>query len=227
VNAALGPMFAFVLESMVMDVYSSVKAITDPGVHSYVKSLVNGPDIEAAYVAWLEFMDVVNANQVATEAASFASTPGTATIGEATKKHSAESYPFLNDVDWLSSIYLKLLPGAAVGKTPKAVDKATVMGSAMDRDLPKAAAEAHHKASCSIDANGVTSAADYEAVNAALGRAVASVPKSIVMDVYDAFAGIVDSSIPNNICSSVDPLNAHAATIFVYDLKVVVQASLQ
>merc|ERR1712151_353309 len=53
---------------------------------------------------------------------------------------------------------------------------------------------------------GVTSAADYEAVNAALGRVVASVPTSKVMDVYNAFAKIVGGTVPNKLFSTVDPL---------------------
>eukprot|EP00494_Astrolonche_serrata_P012611 UN12715 len=72
------------------------------------------------------------------------------------------------------------------------------MGSAIDGNLLKAAAEAHHKAIGSIDAQGVTSAADYEALNAALGRVIASVPASKVMDVYNSFSGVVGSQIPNN-----------------------------
>merc|ERR1711862_633611 len=45
------------------------------------------------------------------------------------------------------------------------VDKMIVMGASMDGKLLKEAAAAHHKAIGSIDAKGVTSAADYEAVN--------------------------------------------------------------
>jgi len=59
----------------------------------------------------------------------------------------------------------------------------------MDGNL-KATAEAHHKAIGSIDAIGVTSAADYEALNMTLGRTIASVPASKVMDVYKAFSGV-------------------------------------
>merc|ERR1712107_666569 len=103
-------------------------------------------------------------------------------IGEAAKKLSDASYPFLKEVDWTSDLYIKPLPGASASQALKAIDKAIVMGSAMDGNLLKAAAEAHHKAIGSIDANGVTSAADYEAVNAALGRVIASVPKNTVMD---------------------------------------------
>jgi len=66
-----------------------------------------------------------------------------------------------------------------------------VLGSAKDGNLLKAAAVAHHKAACSTDAKGITSAADFDAVSAALGRAVASAPISKVVDVYNAFASVV------------------------------------
>ena len=51
----------------------------------------------------------------------------------------------------------------------KAIDKMIEMGAAADPKLLKAAAEAHHKAIGSISGpNGVTSRADWDAVNAAL-----------------------------------------------------------
>ena len=50
------------------------------------------------------------------------------------------------------------------------MDKMIVMGAAMDSAALKAGAEAHHKAIGSIDAKGVTTLADYEAVNAAIGH---------------------------------------------------------
>merc|ERR1712137_466542 len=108
------------------------------------------------------FKDVVKKNQVASAGAS-AAVPSGDKIGEAAKKLSDASYPFLKEVDWTSDLYIKPLPGVSASQALKAVDKAIVMGSA-------------------IDGNGVTSAADYEAVNAALGRVVASVPTSKVMD---------------------------------------------
>merc|ERR1712084_119078 len=114
------------------------------------------------------FKDVVKKNQVASAGAP-ATVPSGDKIGEAAKKLSDASYPFLKDVDWTSDLFLKPLPGASATQALKAVDKA--IGS--------------------IDAKGVTSAADYEAVNAALGRVIASVPTSKVMDVYNAFAKIV------------------------------------
>merc|ERR1712187_252795 len=133
-----------------------------------------------------------------------ASAPSGDKIGEAAKKLSDASYPFLKEVDWTSDLYIKALPGASASQALKAIDKAIVMGSAMDGNLLKAAAEAHHKAIGSINEKGVTSAADYEAVNAALGRAIASVPTSKVMDVYNACSGLMNPSGPSKLFSSVN-----------------------
>ena len=200
VNAAFGRVVASVPKAKIMAVYDSVKAITDPGVPAYMKSLVNGPDAENAYQGFLEFKDVVEKNQVATASAP-AVVPSGDKIGEAAKALSDASYPFIKDIDWLSDIYLKPLPGKTAPETLKAIDKMIAMGAKMDGNLLKAAAEAHHKAIGSIDAKGVTSAADYEAVHAAIGRLVASVPKTTVMDVYNSMAGVVDSTVTNNMFS--------------------------
>lgn len=225
VNAALGRVFASVPESAVMDVYDSVGKITDAGVPAYLKSKVNGADADRAYSAFLEFKDVVKANQVASATAAPVPTADGDKIGTAAKELAAQSYPFIKSVDWTSDLYLKPLPGTSAGKALKAVDKAIVLGSAMDGNLLKAAASAHHQAIGSIDGNGVTAAADYEAVTAALGRAIASAPASKVMDVYNAFAGIVGSSVPNKVFSTVDPLAANAAAKAFYEFGDVVKAS--
>ncbi|CAL1141008.1 unnamed protein product [Cladocopium goreaui] len=222
VNAALGRVVASVPKAKVMAVYDSVKAITDPGVPAYMKSLVNGPDAEKAYQGFLEFKDVVEKNQVTTASAP-AVVPSGDKIGVAAKALSDASYPFIKDIDWLSDIYLKPLPGKTAPETLKAIDKMIVMGAKMDGNLLKAAAEAHHKAIGSIDATGVTSAADYEAVNAAIGRLVASVPKTTVMDVYNSMAGVVDSTVTNNMFSKVNPLDAVAAAKGFYTFKDVVE----
>ena len=249
VNAALGRVVASVPKAQVMDVYNAVKDITDPGVPAYMKSLVNGPDAEKAYKGFLEFKDVVEKNQV-TAASAPATVPSGDKIGAAAKALSDASYPFIKDVDWLSDVYLKPLPGKTAPETLKAIDQmiatrpqfgscggplrervmlyvvaTEVMGSKMDGNLLKAAAEAHHKAIGSIDAKGVTSAADYEAVNAALGRLVASVPKSTVMDVYNSMSKIVDSSVTNNMFSKVNPLDAVAAAKGFYTFKDVVETA--
>merc|ERR1711963_1369781 len=155
-------------------------------------------------------MDVYNS---VSATAPIAAAPTGDSIGTAAAKLSAESYPFLKSVDWLSPIYLK------------AIDKAIVMGASMNGDLLKQAAAAHHKAIGSIDAKGVTSAADYEAVNAAIGRIVASVPKSKVMDVFNAFKDVVGPTIPNNMFALADPLAASQAAKAFYEFKDVVQAA--
>merc|ERR1719288_399380 len=210
VNAALGRVIASVPESTVMDVYNSVSAITDSDVPAYLKSTVNGADAEKAYSAFLAFKDVVKKNQVSSPGPA-ASAPSGDSIGAAAKKLSDASYPFMKSVDWTSDLYLKPLPGVSAKGALKAIDKAIVMGAAADGNALKAAAEAHHKAIGSIDGKGLTSAADYEAVNAALGRVIASVPTSKVMDVYNAFAKITPGDVPNKLFSTVDPLAANAA----------------
>merc|ERR1711877_70613 len=145
VNAALGRVIASVPESTVMDVYNSVSSITDPGVPAYLKSLVNGADAEKAYSAFLEFKDVVKKNQVSSPGPA-ASVPSGDSIGAAAKKLSDASYPFLQEVDWLSDIYIKPLPGTSPNQVMKALDKTFVMASAANGNALKAAAEAHHKA---------------------------------------------------------------------------------
>merc|ERR1712118_120518 len=168
--------------------------------------------------------DVVKKNQVSSPGPA-AAAPSGDSIGAAAKKLSDASYPFLKSVDWTSDLYVKPLPGVSAKDALKAVDKAIVMGAAADGNALKAAAEAHHKAIGSIDASGVTSAADYEAVNAALGRVVASVPTATVMDVYNAWAGIISPSVPNKLFSGVSPLEANAAAKAFYEFKDVVKAA--
>merc|ERR1712118_477404 len=95
-------------------------------------------------------------------------------IGDASKKFAAASYPFLKSVDWNSDLFAKF--PADPQKTLKAIDKALVMAAAMDGKALQTAVEAHHKAISSMDGKGVTSLADYTAINDALGRVVAGVP---------------------------------------------------
>merc|ERR1712196_463571 len=109
----------------------------------------------------------------------------------AASKLSSASYPFIKDVDWTSPVFSAPLPGVATKDALKAVDRMIVMGASMDGKLLKEAAEAHHKAIANIDSKGVLTAADYEAVNAGIGKLIASVPQSQVMDVYYAFEKIL------------------------------------
>merc|ERR1711870_228290 len=119
VNAALGRVIASVPESTVMDVYNSVSAITDPGVPAYLKSLVNGADADKAYSAFLTFKDVVKKNQV-TSAGPAASAPSGDKIGDAAKKLSDASYPFLKSADYEAV-------NAALGRAIASVPTSKVM----------------------------------------------------------------------------------------------------
>merc|ERR1712050_638560 len=102
--------------------------------------------------------------------------------------------------------------------------KMIVMGAQADPKLMGAAAEAHHKAIGSISgANGVTSKADWEAVNAALGRVFASVPESSVMDVYNAVQGITDAGVPAYLKSTVNGADAEKAYAAFLEFKDVVK----
>merc|ERR1712176_1384510 len=104
--------------------------------------------------------------------------------------------------------------------------KMIVMGSAMDGAALKEAAQAHVKAIDGVDAKGVLSQADFEAINAGLGKAIASVPTSKVMDVYNSMAGLIGSSpVPNYLYSQVDPQDAQAAYNALLEFKDVVKAA--
>merc|ERR1712227_132894 len=135
------------------------------------------------------------------------------------------AYPFMKEVDWNNGLYLQAPGKAAPLEAVKAIDKMIVLGAQADPKLLKAAAEAHHKAIGSIDGKGVTSAADYEAVVAGLGRVIASVPTSKVMDVYNAFAKVTPGAVPNKLFSTVNPLEAQAAAKAFYEFKDVVKAA--
>merc|ERR1712146_335937 len=163
-------------------------------------------------------MDVYNAVSGITDSGVPAYLKSTVNGADADKAYAA----FLEFKDVVKS---NQVASAGPSASAAPVDKAIVMGSSMDGNLLKAAAEAHHKAIGSIDAKGVTSAADYEAVNAALGRVIASVPTSKVMDVYNAFAAIVSPTVPNQLFSTVNAADANAAAKAFYEFKDVVKAA--
>merc|ERR1712187_666452 len=224
INAAIGRMIASVPESKTMDVYNSVSALVDPKVPAYLMSTVNEADAKAAYAALVDFAGVVKAHPIT--ASTPASTVSGGSIGSAASKLSAAAYPFIKDVDWTSNLFSKPIPGKSPQEVMKAVDKMIVMGSAMDGAALKEAAQAHVKAIEGVDAKGVLSQADFEAINAGLGKAIASVPTSKVMDVYNAMAGVVGSSpVPNYLYSQVDPAHAQAAYNALLEFKDVVKAA--
>merc|ERR1712242_655537 len=205
VNAAIGRMIASVPESKTMDVYNAFSALVDKGVPPYLMSTVNEADAKAAYAALMEFKDVVKANPITP---SVPETPAAlagklGSIDSAAAKLTAASYPFMQSVDWSSDLYGKPLPGASPLAVTKAIDKALVMGASMDGKLLKEAAEAHHKALQGMDSNLVATEADYTAVNAALGKVIASVPQSQVMDVFNSMSKLVQPTVPQKIFSTV------------------------
>merc|ERR1719424_1970284 len=102
--------------------------------------------------------------------------------------------------------------------------KLLVMGAQADPKLLKAAAEAHHKAIGS-SAGKVTSRADWDAVNAALGRVIASVPESTVMDVYNSVSSITDPGVPGYLKSLVNGADAEKAYAAFLQFKDVVKSS--
>ena len=93
----------------------------------------------------------------------------------------------------------------------QASDKTHAMGAPMDGKLLQQAAMAQHSALGSMDGNLATPAAEYQAAHAALGKAIASVPSSQVMDVFNAFSQVTGSSVPSKLFSMVSPNDAVGA----------------
>jgi len=227
INAGIGRMIASVPEATTMDLYNSVSALVDPKVPPFLMSSVKEADARKAYDAFIEFKNVVKANPItpSTPATKVSSSAADA-ISAASTKLSAASYPFIKDIDWLDPIYSKPIPGKSPQEAMKAIDKMIVMGAKMDGAALKEAALAHAKAIENMDAKGVLSLADYTAVNTGLGKAIASVPQSTTMDVYNAMAKLVGSTpIPNMMFSRVNPQDAQAAYNAFLDFKDVVKAT--
>merc|ERR1712037_1038559 len=223
-GAAIGRMIASVPESKTMDVYNSVGALVDSRVPEYLMSTVKEADAKAAYAAIVDFAGVVEANPITPSTPASSVSGGS--ISAAAGKLSAAAYPFIKDVDWTSDLFSKPIPGKSPQDVMKAVDKMIVMGSAMDGAALKEAAQAHVKAIEGMDAKGVLTQGDFEAINAGLGKAIASVPTSKVMDVYNAMAGVIGSSpVPNKLYSTVNPQDAQAAYNALLEFKDVVKAA--
>merc|ERR1711972_854959 len=148
-------------------------------------------------------------------------------IGDTAKKLGEASYAFAKEVDWNNGLYLQAPGQFQPLKALKAIDKMIVLGAQADPKLLSAAAAAHHKAIGSISGpNGVTSKADWEAVNAALGRVFASVPEATVMDVYNAVSDITDPGAPAYLKSLVNGADADKAYAAFLEFKDVVKKSL-
>merc|ERR1712209_227906 len=129
-------------------------------------------------------------------------------------------------IDFTSVVKAKPIPGKTPQEAMKAVDKMIVMGSKMDGGALREAAMAHAKAIEGMDAKGVLSQADFQAINAGLGKAIASAGTSATMDVYNAMAKLVgDSPVPNYLFSKVNPQDAIAAYNGLLEFKDVVKAA--
>merc|ERR1712141_693872 len=99
-------------------------------------------------------------------------------------------------------------------------------GAAMDGAALKEAAMAHAKAIQNMDAKGVATQADFAAISAGLGKAIASVPTNKVMDVYNEVGKLIGGSgIPNKLYSTVSPNDAQAAYDALLQFKDVVKAA--
>merc|ERR1712232_1200556 len=227
VNAGIGRLIASVPESTTMGVYDSFKGLVGSDVPAYLMSTVKEEDAKAAYSALMDFKDVVKANPITPTEPTLSPKLTAAkldAVGAAAQKLSTASYPFIKDVDWTSDVFLTPLPGVYGKEALGLVDKMITMGAAMDGKLLKEAAAAHHKAIGSIDANGVTSAADYTAVNAALGKLIASVPQSQVMDVYKAFEKSLNPMVGNYMFQFSKGADAIGAYKALMEFKDVVKA---
>jgi hypothetical protein len=228
IYATIGRMIASVPESQTMDVYDSVKALVDPKVPEYLMSKVTEADARAAYDALLEFTEVVKANPItpSTPATVVSSTDASA-IGAAASELGKAAYPFMKGIDWTDDLWGKAPPGKSAQEVLKAVDKMIVMGSKMDWAALQEAARAHVKAIEGMDAKGVLTPGDFDAILAGLGKAISSVPGRSVMEVYsqmNELAGTI-SGIPNYIYSKQDPANAMAAYSALMQFKDTVKAA--
>merc|ERR1712064_190492 len=136
------------------------------------------------------FTQVVKANPITPSTpASSVSGSSASSITAAADKLSSAAYPFIKDIDRTSDLYSKPIPGADPQKVTKAIGKMITMGSAADGAALKEAANAHVKAIAGMDSKGLLTQSDFQAINAGLGKVIASVPTSKVMDVYNAVGG--------------------------------------
>merc|ERR1712003_513573 len=128
-------------------------------------------------------------------------------------------------VPWNSNLY-NLNPGSADAISwAKAIGKMGDMGAAMDTKLLKAGADAHHAAIGGLSSNYVCSESQLTAINAAIGRMIASVPESKTMDVYNSVGALVDPKVPEYLMSTVKEADAKAAYQALVEFTNVVKAN--
>merc|ERR1712013_385744 len=106
----------------------------------------------------------------------------------------------------------------------KAIQPTLEMGAAMDPSALKAGVKAHAKSIGSVDGNGVTSLADYTAINKALGHMIASAGEAKTMAVYNAWKDLVPAEVPAYLKSTVNGKDAETAYQALMEFKDVVKA---
>jgi hypothetical protein len=221
INAAIGRMIASVPESKTMAVYDAVSKLVDPKVPAYLMSKVEEKKAKTAYEALIKFTEVVKANSITPSTpATTVSGGAAAAIEGAAGKLSSAAYPFMQGVDWKDDVYTKPVPNMPAQRTMRAIDKMIVLGTEMDGAALQDAAKAHVKAIEGMDAKGVLTQKDFEAVLAGLGKAISSVPSASVMNVFYEMNNLVgNSGMANYLYSKQDPTKALSAYSALIEFK--------
>jgi hypothetical protein len=220
-------MIASVPESKTMAVYDAVSKLVDPKVPEYLMSKVKADEAKKAYEALIKFTEVVKANPISPSATATTISGGAATAIEgAASKLSSAAYPFMQGVDWKDDVYSKPVPQMSAQRTMRAIDKMIVLGAEMDGSALQEAAKAHVKAIEGMDANGVLTQKDFEAVLAGLGKSISSVPRASVMSVFNEMNNLVgNSGMANYLYSKQDPAKAVTAYSALIEFKDAVAAN--
>merc|ERR1719156_459452 len=98
----------------------------------------------------------------------------------------------------------------------------------MDSELVKAGCDAHNAAISDIPSaktGSLCSEAKLAAVNAAIGRMIASVPEEKTMDVYNTVSALVDPKVPEYLMAKVNEADAKAAYEALLEFVDVVKAN--
>lgn len=148
-------------------------------------------------------------------------------IDEAAHVLAEKAYPFLKEIPWSSEVFAKH-PYASNLDVLKGLEKVFLIGAEIDRNELKKGALAHSKAIASMDAKGVCSLADFDAICAALGHMLASVPEKTIMDGYSAFvtnANWEKDEVPQYLMGLVNAADAQEAYQALMAFKDVVKAA--
>jgi len=222
INSAIGHMIASAGEAKTMAAFDAWNGAVPSFVPEYLKGKVNGKDAEDAYRALLEFKEVVKSQASKTGAAAPTVRKTADAIDTAAKTLSKAAYPFVKEVDWGSSTYLKL-PYTQPKELLKAVKQALDHGVAMDPKYLKEGALAHAKAISKVDAKGVLPMDDFVAVNSAIGHMFASAGGGQAMKTFYAFKGLLPEQVPSYLMSTVNPSDATKAYAALMEFKDVVR----